>query len=781
MRFCTVVARNYLAYARVLASSLHEMSPGAALSVLVLDDVDSQVDDAAEPFDVVRPGDLDIEPREFHHMATIYDILELSTAVKPWLLQHLLETDELVCFLDPDIEVFGSLAPLELLARRHSIVLTPHTTTPMPRDGLLPSEKTIRLAGVFNLGFIALSREAGPFLSWWADRLRRECRIAFEDGLFVDQRWIDFVPSYFDHAIVSDPGYNVAYWNLYEREMKLGANGYEVNGRPLRFFHFSGFNPLRPHVLSKFQAGELRIRLQDEFTVAQLCSRYASRLLAAGYLDESSIAYRYGYTASGVPIDGRARRVYAKELAAAEAQESEPRLPDPFDFAEADAFVNWLASPSPADSETRLSRYVRGLYDERPDVATRFHDLSPAGRADLLTWVRDHGRANAGVAPEYLPHPVRSVPADAAAFPIGVNLVGCLRAEDGTGGAARGLLEVLRRAQSPVSLHTCTATGSRQRADLDTALDTPSVYDTTIACVGAGELPVLNELMQGAMPVAPTTVGLWAWEVEAFPAWMARSAALVDEVWVCSHFVAAAIAPVCAVPVHVFAPPVVVPERVGEVDRARVGLTEDFTFLFCFDFARGFDRKNPLAVVQAFRRAFPPGAGPRLVVKSVNAERFPLASARLHAAADDRPDIVVRDGYESTERQLALTAAADCYVSLHRAEGYGLTLAEAMAAGRPVIATGYSGNLEFMTADTAVLIPYELEQVPYGCDPYPRSARWAEPDIDAAADAMRRMASDPKSAAGLGARARAHMVSHHTPDSSIEFVRTRLHELRSSR
>ena len=169
------------------------------------------------------------------------------------------------------------------------------------------------------------------------------------------------------------------------------------------------------------------------------------------------------------------------------------------------------------------------------------------------------------------------------------------------------------------------------------------------------------------------------------------------------------------------------------------------------------------------------------MVKSVNGARFPLASARLHAAVEDRPDIVVRDGYESTERQLALTAAADCYVSLHRAEGYGLTLAEAMAAGRPVIATGYSGNLEFMTADTAVLIPYELEQVPYGCDPYPPSARWAEPDIDAAADAMRRMASDPKSAAGLGARARAHMVSRHTPESSVEFVRTRLHELRSSR
>ncbi|HTD49200.1 MAG TPA: FkbM family methyltransferase, partial [Acidimicrobiia bacterium] len=230
MRFCTVVARNYLAYARVLAASLHKMSGDAALSVLLLDDVDGAVDGSGEPFEILRPADLDIEPREFHHMAMIYDILELSTALKPWLLQRLLDHDAAVCYLDPDIEVFGSLAPIESLARRHSIVLTPHTTTPLPRDGLLPSEKTIRLAGVFNLGFIAVSREADSFLSWWAARLRRECLIAFEEGLFVDQRWVDFVPSYFDHAIISDQGYNVAYWNLFERELKLGVDGYEVNG-----------------------------------------------------------------------------------------------------------------------------------------------------------------------------------------------------------------------------------------------------------------------------------------------------------------------------------------------------------------------------------------------------------------------------------------------------------------------------------------------------------------------------------------------------------------------
>ena len=223
------------------------------------------------------------------------------------------------------------------------------------------------------------------------------------------------------------------------------------------------------------------------------------------------------------------------------------------------------------------------------------------------------------------------------------------------------------------------------------------------------------------------------------------------------------------------------PTPLGRIDRAAVGITDDFTFLFCFDFASIFERKNPLAVIDAFRRAFAPGAGPRLVIKSVNGGTSPLAWARLEAAIAGRPDIEVRDGYETAQRQRDLMAACDCYVSLHRAEGYGLTLAEAMAVARPVIGTAYSGNLEFMTPETSVLIPYEMVRVPFGCGPYPPTALWAEPDVDAAAEAMRTMASDPTAAAILGARARAHIERRHTAESRVDFVRTRLHDLRSSR
>jgi glycosyltransferase involved in cell wall biosynthesis len=782
MRIGTIVARNYLAQARVLAESLQRLDNDLALSVLILDDVDEEVDDNRELFETVRPRDLDIEPREFHHMATIYDVTELATALKPWFLQRLLQFDEVVCFLDPDIEVFSSLDEVETLARRHSIVLTPHTTRPMPRDGRLPSEQTIRLAGVFNLGFIAVSRAAEPFLSWWSERLRRECRIAVEQGLFVDQRWVDFVPSYFDHAVLSDEGYNVAYWNMHERDVKLGPDGYEVNGRPLRFLHYSGFDPLQPHLLSKYQGDAPRILLEDYYEVAHLCYRYATRLFAAGHLEASSMPYRFGYTAQGMRIDSRMRRLYADALIDAEARGTSSRLPNPFTTDGADLFKDWLTSPAPAAPPTRVSRYLRAIYDERGDLSAHFGDLAGPGGDEYLEWIRRHGRAQAGVPAECVPRPVRPWRARPRDLADGVNLVGYFRAEDGVGAVARATLDVCRRAGLPVSIRTCTETGSRQCATIDDARpDVHLTYDTTIACINADQFPLLGDQMHDPMPVAASTVGIWAWEVEVFPQWMANSAALVDEIWTYSAHGAEAIASACPVPVHVFAPPVTVPDAVVEVDRAALGITDDFTFLTCFDFGSIFERKNPLGVIEAFKRAFEPGAGPRLVVKSVNGTAAPREWARMQAATDGRPDIEIRDGYEVEARQRALTAACDCYVSLHRAEGYGLVLAESMAAGKPVIATAYSGNLEFMTTETSVLVPYELQRIPFGCGPYPPTASWAQPDVDAAASAMRELASDPTAAARLGAAARDHIVRHHRADARVQFVRARLHALRSNR
>ena len=143
---------------------------------------------------------------------------------------------------------------------------------------------------------------------------------------------------------------------------------------------------------------------------------------------------------------------------------------------------------------------------------------------------------------------------------------------------------------------------------------------------------------------------------------------------------------------------------------------------------------------------------------------------RLRLAAADRPDIEVRDGYLGQQATRALIELTDAYASLHRAEGFGLTMADAMAAGKPVIATGYSGNLDFMDPATAHLVPYELMEVGSGAEPYPADAVWAEPDLDAAADLMRAVFDDRTAAAELGSAARTHVRERNGIHPAAQFL-----------
>ncbi|HEX4805468.1 MAG TPA: hypothetical protein VFU94_06175, partial [Conexibacter sp.] len=287
MNVCTIIAKNYLAHARVLAESFRRHHPDGRCHVLVIDETDGYVDPAREPFELVRPSEIGLDA--WDEMRGAYDVMELSTAVKPWLLRHMLRAHDDgsgIAYLDPDIQVTSRMAELEETLRARAIVLTPHVLHGMPRDGRKPSETDILMAGVYNLGFIGLANrdDAHLVLDWWSERLLRDCHVAPERGLFVDQRWVDFVPGLAsDLAILRDPTYNVAYWNLPERTLaRDGRGGYLVDGEPLRFYHFSGYSPDRRTLLSKHQD---RVVLADDPVLHELCDAYGDALVAAGFED----------------------------------------------------------------------------------------------------------------------------------------------------------------------------------------------------------------------------------------------------------------------------------------------------------------------------------------------------------------------------------------------------------------------------------------------------------------------------------------------------------------
>jgi hypothetical protein len=219
---CTIIARNYLSYATILAESYLRHSPGTRFYLLVVDGL---------PGDVALPDGVRVVPAEqlqlptFYEMAFKYDVTELCTAIKPAFLSLLLTeyAEGSVAYFDPDILVLRPLVELNEALVRSNILLIPHLLDPIPRDGHKPSEQDILIAGAYNLGFLALNAgaETSRLLAWWGDRLEDGCRVDPGRGLFVDQRWMDLVPSLFPSAAtLRDATYDVAYWNLHSRPVE---------------------------------------------------------------------------------------------------------------------------------------------------------------------------------------------------------------------------------------------------------------------------------------------------------------------------------------------------------------------------------------------------------------------------------------------------------------------------------------------------------------------------------------------------------------------------------
>ena len=870
--FFSIVSTNYLAYAKTLFASIRRFYPDSELVLCIVDDHTVAQKELGDRCRVLPVRSLALPYAD--HFFFRYGVMELNTAVKPyvfrWIFEHVTSASNGVMYIDPDIQFFQRLSAVEELFDRGALaVLTPHLTAPL-NDNKTPSELQIMRAGVYNCGFVAVADHPSrkQMIDWWAQRLEFGAFIDPEAGLFTDQKWIDLVPGLFpDVRVLRHPGYNVAYWNLLHRPLAKVGDQYTAGGEPIAFFHFSGIDPHDPVVFSKHQT---RFSEADLGPFAPVFRGYINELLTNGYDRFAKAPYAFGAMKNGAAIVPEMRQVFRRQF-----DIGAPRAArDPFaiDAAAFDKPTDQLPKAAP-----RISMLLHEVWRRRDLLRDSFDLSNEAGREALLAWFvavghrvvgvgqshiddarselesfRSSGNLGASVTrqrwaavissrytdaligaasrvalrafdsvrrstrmrrlyyrmPPSMQEPMHkavlrsvsrfslwsslSVTAPArvsAGRDAGLNLIGYFRGEFSIGECARAFAAAARDHGPPTALINFDAGVVDRVADrsFDQHLSARPRYEANLCFVNADQTPILFDAFGPSLLRGRYNIGYWFWELARFPEAWARSLKLVDEVWVASRHVydsvlhAAGGKPVRIVPYPI---QIVLPRR---YDRSEFKLPAGpFTFLFSFDFFSYVDRKNPEGVMRAFQSAFPSRSdrSVSLVLKSIGAERARERFSASQTACANDPRIVLLDANLPREAMWGLQSVCDSYVSLHRAEGLGLGLAESMYLGKPVIGTGYSGNLQFMNESNSCLVDYRLVDIPPSAYPHADDQQWAEPDIDHAAQWMQRIAGDSAFREQLGARGQEFIRSQMSPavaSQALSAELERVREVRASR
>ncbi len=355
---------------------------------------------------------------------------------------------------------------------------------------------------------------------------------------------------------------------------------------------------------------------------------------------------------------------------------------------------------------------------------------------------------------------------------FGVNIAGYFDSPTGTGETAREAARLLAHAGVPCALNNVIGPSSGRRDLEHGRLSQDNPYAINLVYVNPDQAANFAWDKGDAYFRGRYNIGVWNWELPSFPSqWLSRFR-YYDEIWAGSGFIVEALRGVSPVPVTrmSFA---MEPEPVVDSTMQRSDLRvpeKAFLFTFIFDFHSVMERKNPLGLIEAFKKAFPVEGEAALLIKSAHADTETMMVLR----AASGPGVALVNRVMSREQVNRLYELCDCYISLHRSEGFGLTPAEAMRVGKPVIATSYGGNMDFMTDENSYLVRHELVRIERDYGPYSQGEQWAEPDVEHAARLMRRVYEDQAGARKVGQRARDDIRRLFHPDVIEGQMRERL-------
>ena len=401
-------------------------------------------------------------------------------------------------------------------------------------------------------------------------------------------------------------------------------------------------------------------------------------------------------------------------------------------------------------------------------VKTAVYDRVNRAKLDRLLRTKDRFRAN-GLRRQ-------------ANVPEGVNLVGYIRADMGLGVAARGLAAALEAAGVPFNVVNMEHGNYSAQTDHSWVHKevAQSRYDVTIVCVNPDNSFYLRTQFSPELLGDRYVIAHWYWELPEMPdEWMAEFE-YTDEVWAASNFIKDAVSSKASVPV-VRVPTVVNLNRTNKLSRAELGLPEEkFLFIAMFDTKSVLERKNPLGVLRAFKSAFNEDPCVGLVLKFNNPDHEQPVMQEVRRELAGCRNAMVIDRLLDRDELTSLIDVCDCFVSLHRSEGFGLGPAEAMSLGKPAIVTNWSGNVDYMTGDNCIAIDHKLVELGRDYGPYKAHQHWAEPDLEHATHWMKRVVAEPELARAIGLRGRETINTQFSPEAVGRIIQARLEEIRNT-
>ena len=759
----TIVSKNYMHYALALRESFLKHNPDCQFLIILMDIIETE-----EELDVFRGlltegveficfNEINngiSRLTDFVEMLTKYTILEMNTGMKPYVIEYLFNQGyRKVLYIDPDIAFYSNIAVLDEELSDFDIVLTPHIRMPY-NDDKNPSEVDIMMGGTYNLGFIALKNTENSIrmVKWWQDRLFDRGFSDITKGLFTDQKWIDLVPSLFDKVkVFKNAGYNVAYWNMHERSLEY-TDKWMVNDDELVFFHFSGLNlnDLKP--ISKHQN---RFTLSNFPHLLGLFKEY--RDLVRKFAPDLFKDFSYFYSkcaATKVKFPDEIRRDLFPDIL--------KHIGNPFVACcnTQKKLLQYFSEDLYGDS--KVSRLANKIWEKRPDLMAVFPDLdsNKSSRDQFSNWFISSAKKDYSFSDELIK--INYCAESCVPSSLGINLIGYFETVTGVAEASRLFANKMSSSGISSALFSIESSAHDKLSNSEIAqfsslyAENPN-YNSNIFFVNANEIGNV-QMYYPHLFKNKYNMAVWWWEFDDYFEYP-KNIEYINEIIVFTDFVKCAIEKSAPADVKVTKKTYPFVENwnlVGSKSqiRAEYDLKDtDFVFIYVFDLYSGYERKNPIDLINAFAKVVTKNKNAKLVLKIGHSSEFSKESKEILTLIDNKKikkNVVLITTPLSRNDLMSLVDSADVYVSLHRSEGLGLGMLEAMFLGKPTIATGYGGNLEFMNKENSYLVDYELTPIENDFGPYKKGWLWARPSVTHAAALMNAAIADKEATTSMG-------------------------------